>query len=259
MRGEIPADNAYRARARIPSRGCRNLPLNDLARYSTTPGSPRNWALTASGSASGIAAVHLLISAGRAQPHRRADLEDPPVHRGDDAEPARPGTSVRGLCDPGSSVGRPARTRRATSFSGPSGGSHRSPRRPGSGLPCRTPKYGRGRYSTRSGSGTGVPPAGSRSTWPPGTAIRCSPRTLPIRSGPTPSWSATTASGGHTMAMIRRWRSSGPGAPATTPPATPRTRSRPTGRSSPPSEFQRRLGLEPSSPIWTTSSSAAPR
>ncbi len=43
------------------------------------------------------AAVHLLVAAGRAQPHRRPHLPDPVVHRGHHAEPARPGPGLRGL------------------------------------------------------------------------------------------------------------------------------------------------------------------
>ena len=54
-------------------------------------------------------AVHLLVAAGRAQPHRGPDLADQAVHGGDDAEPARPGARLRGLRDARPPVGRPSR------------------------------------------------------------------------------------------------------------------------------------------------------
>ena len=52
--------------------------------------------------------------------------------------------------------------------------------RPGSARRWTTPRRGRGRCSSRSGSGTAARPARIRSTWPPATATRCSRRTSPI-------------------------------------------------------------------------------
>jgi alkanesulfonate monooxygenase SsuD/methylene tetrahydromethanopterin reductase-like flavin-dependent oxidoreductase (luciferase family) len=58
--------------------------------------------------------------------------------------------------------------------------------------PLHEAEGGRGRCSARSGSGTAAPPAGNRSTWPPGTATRCAARSLIRRGAGAVARSATT-------------------------------------------------------------------
>ena len=77
----------------------------------------------------------------------------------------------------------------------------------------RAPRRGRGRCSSRSGSGTAARPARTPSSSPRATATRCSRPTSPTRSSPTPSWSGTTGSGGRTTATTRPTRWSAPAPP----------------------------------------------
>ena len=220
---EVPRHHADRARAGPDHRRARSPPTRASGRSSTT----RVLAEELGFDGFGVGErherpVHLLLAAGRAQPHRRAA---PSAIRLFTAVTTLslldPVPRLRGLRHPRPPLRRPARadhrqgqrrgagascstspprtsgtaTARATSCSAGSGGRTRSPGRPGSGPSLHEaetwPRPLQQPIRVWHGSAT----SRTRSTWPRGTATRCSPPTSPTRSSPTPSWCATTGSG----------------------------------------------------------------
>ena len=197
-----------------PVTGVQKSTQERFREVSTTPCWPRSSASTGSASGSGTSGRSSPPSPPVVLSHIAAlTSTDPAVHRGHHAEPARPGARLRGLRHPRPPLRRPAgadhrqgqRRRPARAVPrhprGPVGPQRRELRAVPAALArgqghldgpvpagaARRRGLAAARCSSRSGSGTAAPPAGSRSTWPPATATRCSRPTSPTPSSRTPS------------------------------------------------------------------------